>query len=121
MTHLPLLVRLMAFLMVTSLMACGHNQNSKGAYPQALIMEPTVDTSLIAVIPFNKSNVLINHFEGNVTPTTLTGDDLKRIEVLLNRCISRYNSQLREDYKQQRIDLITERYKRQYVAVINDK
>ncbi|SDD00270.1 hypothetical protein [Williamwhitmania taraxaci] len=89
-----------------------------------------VDTSVIAVLPFDTTQYCV--FKDS-KPTNLTTDDLLKIEILLKKCINDYNPyherQFKEindkhpEYKLEKksfiIDLV--RYKRQYVAITNVK
>ena len=90
----------------------------------------TVDTSKIAILPFDTTHHWI--FKDS-KQTDLTIDDLQKIEIILNECISSYNTELERQYNEAKaknakcylyktnytIDL--PRYKRQYEAVINSK
>lgn len=77
-----------------------------------------VDTSLIAIIPFDKSRAWL--FDKTYSPSTLTQNDFEEIEKLLIDCVHKYNSNLSSDNKQYlSIDLTNQKYKRQYVAVTN--
>lgn len=77
-----------------------------------------VDTSIIAIIPFDKSRDWL--FDKTYSPSTLTQNDIGKIETLMTACIDKYNNKLSPDNKQYfAIDLTKEKYKRQYVAVTN--
>lgn len=90
----------------------------------------TVDTSLIAILPFNTAQDWV--FKDS-KPTDLTNDDLLKIEIILNKCINDYNpsqeKQFKEindkhpEYKLSKKNFIIDltRYKRQYIAVLNSK
>jgi hypothetical protein len=89
-----------------------------------------VDTSKIAIIPFDKSKCWF--FKEN-DPTSLASRDLDQIDKLLTLCIFKYNSKKlkiynqldknkiedKENFERNYIDL--SKYKRQYVATINSK
>lgn len=87
-----------------------------------------MDTSIIAVIPFNSSMYWIFH---DSKPTDLNMDDLTNIEIILLKCINEYNPDHEKEYKKtnienpeyeiDKINFIIDlmRYKRQYIAVIN--
>ena len=56
------------------------------------------------------------------TLATLAQDDIEKIESLLTNCVTDYNNKLSANNKQYfSINMIKEKYKRQYVAVINKK
>lgn len=79
-----------------------------------------VDTSDIAVISFDK-----NHdwpFMHTYTPTTLSNGEIKLLDSLLKQCVSSYNQKLASNLKSNYcIDFEKYKYKRQYMAVLNDK
>ena len=89
-----------------------------------------IDTSKIAIIPFEKSK---SWFFKENQPTSLTSKDIEQIEELITLCIFKYNSKEQKIYNQIEknkvenkeyfekncIDL--SKYKRQYVATINSK
>ena len=106
MTRSSLIYQLIIFVIILFLVACANKP--KGGLPLAMQQDLQVDTSLIAVIPYTgewipgKTN----------TPATLTMDDMKRIEFLLTSCVTRNDKT---------IDLKGEKYKRQYIAVTNEK
>lgn len=89
-----------------------------------------IDTSKIAIIPFDKSN---NWFFNENDPTSLTSKDIEQIEKLLTLCIFKYNSKEQKIYNQveknnvenkeyfERNFIDLSKYKRQYVATINSK
>ncbi|AEV98146.1 hypothetical protein A4D02_33690 [Niastella koreensis] len=93
---------------IVFLAACAHKP--KATYPEALLWDQQVDTSLIAVIPYTRE-LFSGENKGNNTAATLTKDDMKRIEFLLTNCVQNNKD----------IDLKNGKYKRQYVAVTNDK
>jgi len=89
-----------------------------------------IDTSRIAILPFDTTQYWV--FKDS-KPTDLTNDDLQKIETILNQCVNDYNPeqerQVKEindkhpefklDKKNFTIDLTL--YKRQYVAILNAK
>ena len=89
-----------------------------------------VDTSKIAIIPFDKSKFWF--FKEN-DPTSLTSRDLDQIDKLLTLCIFKYNYKKQKIYNQiernnveneeyfERNCIDLSKYKRQYVATINSK
>ncbi len=108
-------------LIVFTIVSCGQvaNNNSDSSKVSTATVEP-VDTSLIAIIPFDNSED--GPFDNTYLPSTLTQDDIEKIEVLMTACINKYNNNLSSDSKQYfTIELAKEKYKRQYVAVTNKK
>jgi len=89
-----------------------------------------IDTSVIAILPYDTTQYRV--FE-NSKPTELTNDDLLKIETVLNKCIIDYNPEQERQFKEindkhpeYKLDknnfiIELERYRRQYVAVINTK
>jgi len=89
-----------------------------------------VDTSKIAIIPFDKSK---SWFFKENEPTSLTSKDLDQIDKLLTLCIFKYNYKKQKIYNQiernnveneeyfERNCIDLSKYKRQYVATINSK
>jgi hypothetical protein len=90
----------------------------------------TIDTSVIAIIQFDTTYHWL--FE-NARPTELDYAELKQIEKILNECIDEYNPEQEQRFNEistkyidetfRLTDFIIEldRYKRQYVPVINEK
>jgi hypothetical protein len=104
-----------------TIVSCGQTTSNKQTNEKQVVftVQP-VDTSLIAIIPFENSREWL--FDKSYSPTTLTQKDVEKIEMLLTSCVNDYNKKLSADYKQYfSIDLIKGKYKRQYVAVINKK
>jgi hypothetical protein len=108
-------------LSVLTIVSCGQPTNTNPTDKKEIVATgQPVDTSLIAVIPFDKSRDWL--FDKTYTPSTLTQSDIEKIEALLITCVTHYNNKLSADNKQYfAIDLAKEKYKRQYVAVINNK
>lgn len=107
---------------VVIIVSCGQTTTSDQVNTTKVISTSvqSVDTSLIAIIPFNKSSNWL--FDKTYSPSTLTQNDIEKIEKLLTDCVNKYNSKLSSDNKQYfSIDLTKEKYKRQYVAVTNKK
>ena len=115
------------------LVSCGQNNTNKNTGlvdNKAPNMEVQLDTSMVAMLPFDTTKTWI--FE-NARQTELSINDLIIIEDILTGCISEYNTKQKQLFKELKsnnlesnldikhfiIDL--ERYKRQYMAVINDK
>jgi hypothetical protein len=109
------------FLSALTIASCGQTVNTEqtNKMTNVAIVQP-VDTSLIAIIPFNNSRDWL--FDKTFTPATLTESDIQKIETLLINCVTEYNKKLSGDNKQFfLIDMNKEKYKRQYVAVTNKK
>ena len=116
---------LLTFILTSLLASCGQ---TKTKTPNNELH--TVDTSVIAILPFESVQNL-GFIDGK--PTDLTNDDLLKIETILNKCIEDYNPEQERRFKEINdkhpeyeldkknfiIDLT--RYKRQYVAVLNYK
>lgn len=100
------LIYLLFLYIIVSLAACANKP--KGTSREALLWEQQVDTSLIAVIPYTGE---WGTGGKNNTPASLTMDDMKKIEFLLQSCVSRNKD----------VDLKREKYRRQYIAMTNDK
>ena len=89
-----------------------------------------VDTSKIAIIPFDKSK---SWFFKENEPTSLASRDLDQIDKLLTLCIFKYNYKKQKIYNQiernnveneeyfERNCIDLSKYKRQYVATVNSK
>jgi hypothetical protein len=102
---------------------CNANSNQK--------MTKQMDTSTIAIIPFETSFHWIFENCENFKPTSLSTDDLSTIEEILKECLAMYNAAMEkqfEDCKNKRPELVLEKkdfvigienYKRQYIPVIN--
>ena len=82
-----------------------------------------IDTSTTAVIPHEEvSGLVFNNFKNS----NLTPKDLIQIEKILNKCILENQSYLKginsqESTKMPSHNIELKNYKRQYVAVLNDK
>ena len=117
------------FALTACLTSCGQTNTSTGNQKQQQ-SSIAIDTSLIAILPFDTTQHWI--FKGN-KPTSLTNDDLLKIETVLNDFIKDYNPdqerQFKEinhkhpEYKLDKRNFIIDlaRYKRQYIATINAK
>jgi hypothetical protein len=111
------------------LTSCGQTQ-SENKNQERQTKNNVVDTSIIAVLPFDTTHHWI--FKDS-KPTNLTNDDLQKIETILIKCINDYNpdqeKQFKEindkhpEYKLNKKNFIIElaRYKRQYIATTNSK
>lgn len=115
------------FLLTTCLTSCGQNKTkTKNNEQQQSVY--SIDTSVVAILPFDTTQYWV--FKDS-KPTDLTNDDLQKIEIILNKCISEYNPdqerQFKEindkhpEYKLNKKNFIIDltRYKRQYVAILN--
>ena len=104
---------------VFTIISCGQTTNNQND-TQTNVIERVlpVDTSLIAIIPFDNSRDWL--FDKTYSPSALTQNDIAKIERLMTDCVNNYNKKLSADNKQYfSIDLTKEKYKRQYVAVTN--
>lgn len=92
--------------------------------------ELTVDLSNIAIIPLDTTN---NWLFENVEATNLSDNELQQVEKLLVDCISNYNLEQEKQFEEsvktnpdygfdkQDFIITLERYKRQYIAMLNEK
>jgi len=118
---------------VLNLMSCGQKRqkdNEKIIDQKSTFIEIQVDTSVIAVLPYDTTQYWI--FK-NAKQSDLSLSELKEIEIILENCIDKYNIEQKLrfeelnnkhpeynfDINQFTIDL--KRYKRQYISVINNK
>jgi hypothetical protein len=102
------------------LISCGQTrQNNAQTRNTSLI---SVDTSVIAVLPFDTTQTWI--FK-ECKQESLSTTDFEIIDSLLTQCVDTYNKEQEIRYKENKpvknylLDLKT--HKRQYIAVINDK
>jgi hypothetical protein len=101
-------------LIVPLLFSCTSKTNNKTTSSYFVPKDTVVDTSLIAIIPFEQGQDL---FDKSYKPATLSQTDLKKIEGFLNKCVKNYNDKLSKDA---RISWhISTSYYRQYVAAIS--
>lgn len=76
-----------------------------------------LDTSIIAILPIDNSNPWL--FK-DAKPTTLTNEELSKVEQLLIDCINTHNA--KQDTTKQFSEFINlKKYKRQYIPFINSK
>ena len=95
---------------------CSQPSNPKAVRPET----SPVDTSTVAIIVFNQNYDW--PFKHTYTPTTLSENEIQQLDSLFRQCIFIYNSNLASDRKRSySIDFLKYKYKRQYIAVINDK
>jgi hypothetical protein len=76
-----------------------------------------VDTSTIAVIPFDSKSSY--PFDSTYNSSMLTEEDFKNIDSLLIECVWDYNNSLHKNHNGRSIDLNIHYYRRQLVAVTN--
>jgi hypothetical protein len=109
------------YFILCALVSCGQPASNKPhSRIDPLVTDISIDTSLIAVIPYDNSGDW--PFTKNCQAASLTLDDMKKIERLFNMSVTDHNKKLAHHEKQMDgIDLITKKYKRQYVCVINKK
>lgn len=122
-------LNILTFVLLIFLLSC-KQKNSENLNQAKKAIVNTVDTSIIAVIPFDTNQYYIFR---ESEPTELTSSDLRKIETLINRLLNEYNTEQEKQYKEfkkehpklnvNKNDYIInlKRYKRQYVASINSK
>jgi hypothetical protein len=122
-------LRLLTFVLTLFLTSCGQNTTETQNKERQQIGYSD-DSSVVAILTFDTTQDWIFK-EGK--PTDLTNEDLRKIDIILNKCINDYNleqdSQFKEindkhseyklDKKNFTINLM--RYKRQFVAILNSK
>lgn len=98
--------------------SCSQQDNTKPFQLKA--PEQMNDTSSVAVIAFDQ-----NHdwpFKHTYKPTTLSEKEIALLDSLLKQCVSNYNQSLASNMKTDYgIDFVKYKYKRQYMAVLNDQ
>jgi hypothetical protein len=107
--------------------SCGQTKTNNQDQNQKI---NTIDTSIVAILPFDTTQYWV--FK-NSKPTDLTNEDLQKIETIIKKCISVYNSdqerqfnkinETHPGYKLDKKNFIIDLtlYKRQYVAILNSK
>ena len=110
-----------AFFLTSLFLGCGPTTPTR---PTAKIKPPErnkvqFDTSKVTIISFDESES--HPFDSNYRQATLTQADLNQVDTLLIKCVTEYNRSLEQGYKRFSIDLIKNNYKRQLVAVTNNK
>ena len=103
-----------------TIVSCGQTTTNNQVDTTKVVMASVqpVDTSLIAIIPFDKSRDWL--FDRTYSPSPLTQSDIEKIEKLLTDCVNNYNKIFSSDNKQYfSIDFTKQKFKRQYVATIN--
>jgi hypothetical protein len=110
---------------------CSLNTNIKTQRKLSQRIENKIDTTKIVVISFNKKKYDWIFPTGK--KTKLTAKDFILIENILKKCIEEYNpkkekqfeeiKEKHKDYKLEKENFIIdlERYKRQYIAIVNEK
>jgi hypothetical protein len=86
--------------------------NSTDTLPE---IQFTLDTSVIAILPFDISNSWLSK---DAKPTDLTNEELGKVEQLLFDCITKHNAK-QDTTKQFSAFIHLKKYKRQYVPFIN--
>lgn len=99
------------------LCSCSHLNNNK--YRALDTIPPLIDTSNIAIIPFDQIGNW--PFDNRYETTNLTEMELIELDRLISDCIAGYNSGLQETLKNDYGIDIKRKYKRQYVPVLNNK
>lgn len=112
------------FLLV-SIFLLGHlftscSQPNNRTPEQARTSHTVEDTADFAVIAFDQ-----NHdwpFKHTYKPTALTEREIQLVDSLMKQCVMKYNQNLAVDLQSSySIDFKKYKYKRQYMAVLNDK
>ena len=105
--------------------------NSEPQKQETMINTIQIDTSVIAILPFDTTTLHWVFKSGKATD--LTTDDLLKIDTILKKCIAHYNpdqerkfqeiNDKHPEYKLERKDFVIDlvHYKRQYLATINSK
>jgi hypothetical protein len=101
--RIPILI----FFITTSFVAVGQTSNL------------VFDTSTTAIITYNQK--MGWPFDSTYKTTTLTQQELQSIDSFLLVCIADFNNSLGKDYKWWSINLKQRDYKKQLVAVLNEK
>lgn len=105
-----------AFCLTTAFTSCGQSQNKK-INQTTKSKSVQVDTSKMAIIPFDKKG---NYpFDNSFNPTTLTQDDISIVDSLFIACVTEYNKSLDKDHKEWSIDLKKYSYHKQIIAATN--
>ena len=90
------ILNILTFVLLFCLLSC-KQKNSKNRDLAKKAIINTVDTSKIAVIPFDTNQYYIFR---DSEPTELTSSDLRKIETHLNKLIIEYNSEQEKQYKE---------------------
>lgn len=124
-------IRMLTIVIVTlAIFVSSYSTTKEMVEKEQIKVSVTVDTSIIAILPYNNSKHWI--FK-EAKPTELSNEDFQKIETILTKCITEYNEKLNKEYEKDKkihpevkldlniylIDLT--RYKRQYIEVINTK
>ena len=100
--------------------SCGQSQNKKTRQIINTKITSSIqfDTSKTAIVPFDQKG---NYpFDNSYKPTTLTQNDISRVDSLLIACVTDYNNSLDKDHKEWSIDL-KNNYLKQLIVVTNKK
>ena len=109
-----------AFCLTNVFTSCGQSQNKKTRQIINTKITSSIqfDTSKTAVVPFDQKG---NYpFDNSYKPTTLTQNDISRVDSLLIACVTEYNNSLDKDHKEWSIDL-KNNYLKQLIVVTNKK
>ena len=101
--------------------SCRHSQNrtAEQIAENKSIKSVLFDTSNTALIQFDQKG---NYpFDNSDRPATLTEDDINCVDSLLNVSVTEYNNSLDKEYKERSIDLKKDNYRKQLIAVTNNK
>jgi hypothetical protein len=81
---------------------------------------PAIDTNEVAIIPFDLEMRWV--FDSTYKAATLSSEEIKLVNRLLGKCIVEYNESVPKDKRPRwGIDFSKFQYRKQYVAVLNDK
>ena len=106
------------FCLGVSFTSCSQTNKDKGQTPDTRTL--ILDTSSIAVISFDQQGNW--PFDNSYKPTTLTDDEIFEVDSLVRQCALDYNQSLEDNLKESySIDFKKYKYKRQYIAVLNNK
>lgn len=112
------IVVVLCIVLTTFFVSCG--SLSTGKSPEAETVSTLADSSIYIVISFDPSSSF--PFSNKCKKANLTSSEISDIDLLLKKCVEDYNSSLKDDKKAYfGIDLIKEKYKRQYVPVVNER
>ena len=101
-----------------SLISCSETNSDKNQSDKK--NEHFIDTSSVAIISFDKKGNW--PFDNKYRPANLSQHDLLEVDSLFRQCALNYNETLPENLKESYgIDFKKYDYKRQYVAVLNNR
>jgi hypothetical protein len=112
-----ILSKLINFLFSACLFSCSQIDTKAPEQTKSL---PIIDTANFAIISFDQNYDW--PFKHTYEPTELSINEIQLLELLMSSCLSKYNAKLVPDMKSSYgIDSVKYKYKKQYVAVVNDK